>query len=51
MVAPGFRGNLTNLSAAIGLAPLERAEEFRQGRQPSARFYRQHLADLPGRTG
>lgn len=52
VVAPGFKYNLPDVTAAIGLAQLERAEEFRAGRQRCAEYYYRHLAselsiDLP----
>lgn len=52
VVAPGFKYNLPDVNAAIGLAQLERAEEFRRGRQRCAEFYYRALAgtnhlDLP----
>lgn len=48
VVAPGFKYNLPDVAAAIGLAQLERVEAFREGRERCARFYRHHLADVPG---
>jgi dTDP-4-amino-4,6-dideoxygalactose transaminase len=46
VVAPGFKYNLPDVAAAIGLAQLERAEEFRSGRQRCAEFYRRNLSDI-----
>ena len=48
----GYKYNLSDINAAIGLAQLERAEEFRAGRQRCAEFYLRELAgfeciDLP----
>jgi dTDP-4-amino-4,6-dideoxygalactose transaminase len=48
VVAPGFKYNLPDLAAAIGLAQLERADEFRRERQRCSEFYYQTLADIPG---
>lgn len=48
VVAPGYKYNMPDVNAAIGLAQLERAEEFRAGRQRCAEFYFEHLANLPG---
>ncbi len=48
VVAPGFKYNMPDVNAAIGLAQLERAETLRQGRQHCAEFYLTHLAGLPG---
>lgn len=47
VVAPGFKYNMPDLNAAIGLAQLERADEFRAGRQRCAEFYYRNLADVP----
>jgi dTDP-4-amino-4,6-dideoxygalactose transaminase len=46
VVAPGFKYNLSDLAAAVGLAQLERADEFRRERQRCADFYYQHLSDI-----
>ena len=46
MVAPGFKYNMPDLNAAIGLAQMERADEFRNERQRCAEFYFKHLADV-----
>ncbi len=46
VVAPGFKYNMPDVNAAIGLAQLERADEFREGRQRCAEFYYKHLADV-----
>jgi dTDP-4-amino-4,6-dideoxygalactose transaminase len=48
VVAPGYKYNMPDVNAAIGLAQMERAEEFRIGRQRCAESYYEHLADLPG---
>ena len=48
VIAPGFKYNLPDLNAAVGLAQLERAEEFRQGRQRCALRYLARLAGHPG---
>ncbi len=52
VIAPGFKYNMPDISAAIGLAQMERADEFRVGRQRCAEFYYRNLAaieclDLP----
>ena len=41
IVAPGFKYNLTDIAAAIGLHQLERAEEMRCAREAVAHRYRQ----------
>jgi dTDP-4-amino-4,6-dideoxygalactose transaminase len=48
VVAPGYKYNMPDVNAAIGLAQLERADEFREGRQRCAEFYYKHLAGVPG---
>ena len=48
VVAPGFKYNMSDVSAAIGLAQLERVDEFREGRQRCAEFYYTHLSHLRG---
>jgi dTDP-4-amino-4,6-dideoxygalactose transaminase len=48
VVAPGYKYNLPDLAAAIGLAQLERAEEFRRERERCSRFYLRELADVQG---
>lgn len=55
VVAPGYKYNMPDVNAAIGLAQLERAEEFRQKRENCCRYYHKHLAgidclELPGLT-
>lgn len=46
IVAPGFKYNLTDIAAAIGIHQLLRAEEMRRRRESIARIYREALADL-----
>lgn len=48
VVAPGFKYNLPDVAAAIGLAQLERADEFRRERQRCAEFYYRELANIEG---
>lgn len=47
IVAPGFKYNLTDLAAAVGLHQLDRAETMRQEREAIAQRYLHGLADLP----
>ena len=52
VVAPGYKYNMPDLNAAIGLAQLEQAEDFKKGRVEVAEYYNKHLAcfnwiDLP----
>lgn len=46
IVAPGFKYNMPDINAAVGLAQLEKAEFFRQQRQRCANFYFNELADI-----
>ena len=46
VVAPGFKYNMPDINAAIGLAQLERAEEFRLKRQYIAKKYTDAFCDL-----
>lgn len=47
ITAPGFKHNMTDLAASIGLHQLRRCEEFWEGRKRCAQFYNETLADLP----
>ena len=47
VVAPGFKYNLPDIAAAIGLAQLPRLEAMRARRAAIAAAYRQQLAGLP----
>lgn len=46
VVAPGFKYNMPDVNAAIGLAQLERADEFRRARQRCAERYYAGLAGI-----
>ena len=46
IAAPGFKYNMTDVAAAIGVHQLARAEEMRLARQAVAEFYCQALADV-----
>ena len=47
VVAPGFKYNLSDVAAAIGLQQLRKIDLFLQRRTELARFYQEALADLP----
>lgn len=47
VVAPGFKYNLNDVAAAIGLVQLSRAETLQLSRQRAAERYLKRLADLP----
>lgn len=44
---PGYKYNLTDIAASLGLGQLERAEAMREQRENIAHYYQQELADLP----
>lgn len=46
IVAPGYKYNLTDIAAAIGIHQLERAESMRRERERIARQYRDSLAGV-----
>ena len=46
VVAPGYKYNMPDINAAIGLAQLEYADEMRLARQKIAEFYYRELADM-----
>ena len=47
IVAPGFKYNMTDIAAALGIHQLRRAREFRDARARIAARYDARLADLP----
>ena len=47
IVAPGFKYNLTDIAAALGLHQLKRLPAFQTRREAIARRYQEALADLP----
>lgn len=47
IVAPGYKYNLTDIAAAIGIHQLRRADELHQKRAQWAGLYSQLLADVP----
>lgn len=49
VVAPGFKYNLTDLAAALGIHQLARAETMRLAREAIANTYLRELDDLPCR--
>jgi dTDP-4-amino-4,6-dideoxygalactose transaminase len=46
IAAPGYKYNMTDVAAAIGLHQLARAEQMRQERESIARFYFEQLGDV-----
>ena len=47
IVAAGFKYNMTDIAAALGIVQLRRAEEMRQEREAIAGFYRAALCGVP----
>lgn len=48
IIAAGYKYNLTDLAAALGLAQMQRADEFRQARERIAAEYLTRLREVPG---
>ena len=48
VVAPGFKYNMTDLAAALGIHQLRKAKKFRQRRQKIAETYYFELKNIPG---
>lgn len=46
IVEPGFKYNMPDLCAAVGLAQLQKAEHFKAFRKKAAEFYTKHLTEL-----
>ncbi len=47
IVAPGFKYNLTDIAAALGIQQLKKARSFQQRREAIAMHYHEALAGLP----
>ncbi|XDZ65406.1 DegT/DnrJ/EryC1/StrS family aminotransferase [Alphaproteobacteria bacterium LSUCC0684] len=47
VIAPGFKYNLTDIAASLGIHQLKKVEQFQNRRQEIAIFYNEHLKDLP----
>ena len=47
IIAPGFKYNLTDIAASIGIHQLKRAEEFRINRQNIAERYTENFRQIP----
>jgi dTDP-4-amino-4,6-dideoxygalactose transaminase len=47
IIAPGFKYNLTDIAASIGLEQLKVADRFRDERERVATYYRKRLAEIP----
>jgi dTDP-4-amino-4,6-dideoxygalactose transaminase len=46
ILSPGFKYNLTDIAAAIGIEQLKKCDEFRRARQNIARIYEKAFAEL-----
>ncbi len=46
IAAPGYKYNMTDIAAAVGIHQLARAEEMRRERETIARMFREQLADV-----
>jgi dTDP-4-amino-4,6-dideoxygalactose transaminase len=47
IIAPGFKYNMTDIAAALGIHQLKKARLFQQQREKIASYYDAHLRDLP----
>ena len=47
ILSPGFKYNLTDIAAALGLAQLKKCERFWKGRERYAALYHEGFRDLP----
>lgn len=47
VIAPGFKYNMTDMAAALGIHQLRKVEAFQERRQAIAQRYHQAFADLP----
>jgi dTDP-4-amino-4,6-dideoxygalactose transaminase len=47
ILSPGFKYNLTDIAAALGLAQLKKCERFLKGREQYAALYHEGFQDLP----
>ena len=47
VVAPGFKYNMTDIAASIGIQQLKKAWRFQQRRQQMAEYYSNELKDMP----
>ncbi|MEW5723016.1 MAG: DegT/DnrJ/EryC1/StrS aminotransferase family protein [Thermodesulfobacteriota bacterium] len=50
VVAPGYKYNMPDIMAALGIHQLRKAEAFQRRREEIARYYTEALRDLPVRT-
>ncbi len=50
VIAPGYKYNMPDVNAAIGLAQLERVDELRNDREFCCRYYHENLQNIDGLT-
>ena len=50
VLEPGFKYNMTDVSAVLGLGQLARIDEFNSRRRELAEYYREALKEVPGVT-
>jgi len=48
VIAPGFKYNMPDITAALGIHQLRKAEQFRKRREIIAKTYYQELVNIPG---
>jgi dTDP-4-amino-4,6-dideoxygalactose transaminase len=48
VIAPGFKYNMPDINAALGIHQLKKVESFRDKRQRIAEIYYEELKDIPG---
>lgn len=48
VIAPGFKYNMPDINAALGIHQLKKVELFREKRERVARIYYEELKDIPG---
>lgn len=48
VIAPGFKYNMPDLNAALGIQQLKKVNQFREKRQKIAEIYYQELKSIPG---
>jgi len=47
VIAPGFKYNLTDIAASLGIHQLKKVEQFQNRREGIANYYNDHLKELP----
>lgn len=47
VIAPGFKYNLTDIAASLGIHQLKKVQKFQKRREEIAIFYNEHLKEMP----